>query len=249
MYKVMIIDDEPIIVQGLTRSINWEQYGCQVVDTAGDGVEGKALIEKHRPDMIFLDICMPKMDGLSMVAALKSEFINTEITILTGFRDFDYAQRAIELGVTRYLLKPSNMDELDEAIRAMVDKLGGIKEDSEDEIPAISGEDSPANNFIVRNALEYINEHYKEKILLSELAEKTYVSQWHLSKLLNKETGQNFSELLNGVRVEKAKELMKDPSLRIGDIALEVGFQDLAHFSRVFKKMNGMSANEYRNRV
>jgi len=249
MYKVMIIDDEPIIVQGLTRSINWEQYGCQVVDTAGDGVEGKALIEKNRPDMIFLDICMPKMDGLSMVAALKSEFINTEITILTGFRDFDYAQRAIGLGVTRYLLKPSNMDEIDEAIRAMVDKLGGIKEDSTDEISGEAVDDSPANNFIVRNALAYINEHYKEKILLSELAEKTYVSQWHLSKLLNKETGQNFSELLNGVRVEKAKELMKDPSLRIGDIALEVGFQDLAHFSRVFKKLNGMSANEYRNRV
>ncbi len=80
------------------------------------------------------------------------------------------------------------------------------------------------------------------------MAEKTYVSQWHLSKLLNKETGQTFSEILNGVRIEKAKELLKNSSLRIGDIAEDVGFVDLAHFSRVFKKVCGMSANEYRNR-
>ena len=63
MYKVMIIDDEPIIVEGLSRSVPWEKYGCQVVDTANNGVQGRALIEKHHPDMIFLDICMPEMDG------------------------------------------------------------------------------------------------------------------------------------------------------------------------------------------
>ena len=79
------------------------------------------------------------------------------------------------------------------------------------------------------------------------MAEKTYVSQWHLSKLLNRHTGQSFSELLNHTKIEHAKEMLKDPSLRIGDIAEAVGFLDMAHFSRVFKKQTGMSANEYRN--
>lgn len=247
MYKVIIIDDEPIIVQGLSRSVAWEKFDCQVVATAGNGAEGKKLIEKLRPDMVFLDICMPEMDGLSMVAALRSEYMDTQITILTGFRDFEYAKKALHLGVARYLLKPSNMDELEEAIAYMVSKVK--KEDGEhansDEAPA--EHESVAGNFIVRNALAYMEENYKEKILLSDVAEKTYVSQWHLSKLLNKETGQNFSEILNGIRIEKAKELLKDPAMRIGDIAEEVGFLDLAHFSRVFKKLNGVSANEYRN--
>ena len=81
------------------------------------------------------------------------------------------------------------------------------------------------------------------------MAEKTYVSQWHLSKLLNRYTGQNFSEILNSVRINKAKEMLKDPSLRIGDIADDVGFLDMAHFSRVFKKQVGISANQYRNTV
>lgn len=245
MYKVMIIDDEPIIVQGFSRSVPWEKYNCKVVDTAGNGIEGKALIEKHRPDMIFLDICMPQMDGLAMIAALKSEFSNMQVTILTGFRDFEYAKRALHLGVSRYLLKPSNMEEIEEAIRFMISKVEPAENGGED---AAEAHENVAGNFIVRNALAYIEENYKEKLLLSDVAEKTYVSQWHLSKLLNKETGQTFSEILNGVRIEKAKELLKNSSLRIGDIAEDVGFVDLAHFSRVFKKVCGMSANEYRNR-
>ena len=70
-----------------------------------------------------------------------------------------------------------------------------------------------------------------------------------MSKLLNRHTGQSFSEILNRVRIEKARELLTDPALRIGDISEAVGFLDMAHFSRVFKKQMGISANEYRNKV
>lgn len=106
-----------------------------------------------------------------------------------------------------------------------------------------------AGSFIVKNALAFMRENYTRKITLKEVADNTYVSQWHLSKLLNKHTGQSFSELLNSVRVEAAKELLKNPALRIGDVAEEVGFLDMAHFSRVFKKIAGVSANEYRNSI
>lgn len=267
MYKVVIIDDEPIIVEGLSRSINWKDAQCQVVGMAYSGEEGLKLIRREKPDIIFSDIRMPYMDGLTMIAAIKSEFPNTQITILTGYRDFDYAQRAIKLGVTRFLLKPSKMDELEEALRAMLQKLGeaeGRRPENEEkpaggEVLPEKGEDkegsedgvidSTANNYIVKNAVSYIEEHYREKLNLSDVADRVYVSQWHLSKLMNRYLGQNFSEILNGVRINKAKELLKDPSLRIGDIADEVGFLDMAHFSRVFKKMVGISANEYRNHL
>lgn len=75
-----------------------------------------------------------------------------------------------------------------------------------------------------------MEENYTQKITLAEVAEKTYVSQWHLSKLLNGHTGKSFSELLNHIRIEEAKKLLKDPSLRIGDISEEVGFMDVALF-------------------
>lgn len=262
MYKVMIIDDEPIIVEGLARSVKWEKWNCEIIATANDGIEGQALIREHKPHMIFSDICMPGLDGLKMIAGLKSEFDSMEVSILTGYRDFDYAQQAIRLGVARFLLKPSNMNEIEEAVEIMVSNLKKKNitgtEETGNTIPAenelentSSEEDKPesaASSFIVKNALQYIKENYKQKLTLSDVAEKTYVSQWHLSKLLNRHMNQNFSEILNNVRIEEAKKLLKDPSLRIGDIAEEVGFLDMAHFSRVFKKQVGISANEYRNK-
>lgn len=106
-----------------------------------------------------------------------------------------------------------------------------------------------AGSYIVRKAVRYIQENYKKHLTLSEVAKQIFVSQWHLSKLLNKYTGKNFSEILNRVRIEEARRLLKDPKRRVGDIAVEVGFSDSAHFCHVFKKQVGISAGEYRNRV
>lgn len=297
MYKVVIIDDEPIIVEGLSRSIPWEKWDCKVVATANSGEEGLEVISRERPDILFSDISMPGMDGLTMIAALKLEYPDIEITILTGYRDFEYAREAIRLGVTRFLLKPSKMDEIKEAVGIMCDNLkekenfNRMKEKEEEtatEAGAMSAvvseksvhdaekmlsaeetdheftgemapelignelgdvEESAAGSFIVNNALKYIEENYTQKLKLADVAEHVYVSQWHLSKLLNGYTGQSFSDILNNVRIDKAKELLHDPSLRIGDVADMVGFLDMAHFSRVFKKQAGISANEYRNRI
>lgn len=254
MYKVVIVDDEPIIAEGLTKGIEWSKWNCKVVGTAENGEEGIELIRSIKPNILISDISMPKMDGLKMIAALKSEFPQMQISILTGFREFDYAKKAIELGVTRFLLKPSKFAELEEAITAMTEKLPDESEAAmTEEIPAenepLDEESNSANSFIVNNALEYMKAHYSEKLRLVDVADEVYVSQWHLSKLLNRVTGQNFSELLNQIRMEKATELLKDPQLRISDIAEQVGFVDLAHFSRVFKKVEGISANEYRNKI
>lgn len=275
MLKVVIIDDEPIIVEGLSRSVPWEKWGCQVVASAESGEEGRKVIQEYRPDILISDICMPGVDGLTMIAGLKSEHPNMEITILTGFRDFEYARGAIRLGVTRFLLKPSKMDEIREAVETMVGNLAqkGIrpsqmqstdKEAVFEEKPGMTGAggdscpehaeacqedsaDNEAGSFIVNNAVSYIEKNYMNKLRLSDVADQVYVSQWHLSKLLNRFAGQSFSDILNNVRIDRAKELLHDPSLRIGDIAELVGFLDMAHFSRVFKKQTGVSANEFRN--
>ena len=246
MYRVVLIDDEKIIVDGLTRVIKWADYNCEVVGAAYDAAGGAALIRRLKPHIVFTDIKMPDQDGLTMLAGLKSEFPEMQIAVLTGYRDFNYAQEAIKLGVTRFLLKPSKMDELHEALSAMKERLDKLPPD------AAAGEDEPcldrhAGSFIVNQATAYIEEHYAQKLTLQEVADKCYVSQWHLSKLINKYTGNTFYELLNNVRIEKAKALLNDPKLKIGDIVDMVGYSDAAHFSRVFKRIVGVSENEYRN--
>lgn len=243
MYRVVLVDDEHLILEGLKRVMPWEELGCSVVGTASDGREGLALIREQKPDLLFTDIRMPNMDGLAMVAAVKSEFPQMQVSVLTAFRDFDYAKEAIRLGVCRYLLKPSKMDELREAIREMTARLDALPSE-EPERP--SGETGEAGSFVVRSALAYMQKHCTEHISLSNVADNVYVSQWHLSKLINRHTGQSFLDLLGGMRIERAKQLLRNPSMRVHEVAEQTGFSDVAHFSKTFKKIVGKTPGEYR---
>ena len=223
--------------------MRWGDFDCEVIATAEDAVTGAAIIRRTRPDILFTDIRMPGQDGLTMLAGLRSEFPELQVTVLTGYRDFSYAQEAIRLGVTRFLLKPSKMDEINEALSAMT---GRLKKNSP-ETAGESAENGHAGRFLVKQAVSYMEEHCTEKLTLQEVADACYVSQWHLSKLLNRYTEKSFYDILNSQRVETAKKLLADPRLKIGDIGEMVGYADPAHFAKIFKKTTGMSANEYRN--
>ena len=133
MYRVVLIDDENIIVEGLRRVVRWADFGCQVVGTAFDAETGTAMIRSLRPHILFTDIRMPGQDGLTMLAGLRSEFPDMQVAVLTGYRDFAYAQEAIRLGVTRFLLKPSKMDEINEALQTMVQRLDKLPPAAETE--------------------------------------------------------------------------------------------------------------------
>ena len=246
MYRVVLVDDERLIVRGLSSVVPWAELGCEVAGTAYDGQGGLELIRSLKPDIVLTDIRMPNMDGLTMLAALRSEFPRIQTSVLTAYRDFDYARQALTLGVCRYLLKPSNLEELKEAVRTMVARLDAV-------LPEPKGEPEEetvraAGNHLVRAALAYMKEHCSEQHLsLGEVADHVYVSQWHLSKLLNRETGQSFFDLLGSLRIGRAKELLADPSMRILDVAEATGFSDVAHFSRSFKRIAGCTPGEYRN--
>ncbi len=245
MYKVVIVDDDRLIVRGLSSVLPWAKLGCEVAGTATDGQAGIELIRQTHPDILLTDIRMPNVDGLAMAAAIRSEFPRMQISVLTAYRDFEYAQRAIHLGVCRYLLKPSNLEELEEAVRAMTARLDALPPP---ELPeAESGEVASAHGYIVENALNWMRDHCTEHLTLEAVAEHVYVSQWHLSKLLNREMGVGFLELLNGMRIDAARELLLDPGRRIVDVAYETGFSDVAHFSKTFKKITGRTPGEYRS--
>ena len=226
MYRVLLIDDENIIVEGLRRVVRWADYNCQVVGTACDAEEGTRLIRALHPHILFTDIRMPGRDGLSMVAALRSEYPDMQVAILTGYRDFAYAQEAIRLGVTRFLLKPSKMEEIKEALMVMtqrLDKQSTIQEEEE--------QSQTASSFIVNQALSFMEKNYSQKLTLQAVADCCYVSQWHLSKLLNRYAEKSFYDILNAIRIQKAKELLADPKLKIGEIGEMVGYADTAHFA------------------
>ncbi len=246
MYRVVLVDDDRLIIRGLSAVVPWADLDCQVVGTATDGVSGLALVRRERPDLLLTDIRMPNVDGLAMAAALRSEFPDLQISVLTAYRDFDYARQAIRLGVCRYLLKPSDLEELREAIAAMIARLGtrSSAAPAGGEPPEEDG--GEAHHYVVEAALRWMRDHCTEHLTLNEVADHVYVSQWHLSKLINRETGLGFLDLLNRMRVDRARELLADPSRRVSEIAWEVGFADVAHFSKTFKKLTSRTPGEFR---
>lgn len=112
MYKVLIVDDEPIVREGLEWIIEWENYNYQIIDTAENGKEGLEKIRSLKPDLVVTDIRMPEVNGIEMVRQAREEGFDGECVILSGHSDFIYAQEAIELGMLSYLLKPIDEDEL-----------------------------------------------------------------------------------------------------------------------------------------
>ena len=239
-YRVLVVDDEDIVREAIRGTIPWEQHQVEIVSCAANAPEAMAWLEENKADLVITDIRMPGDDGLTMLAGLRSEFPEMQVAVLTGYREFSYAQEAIRLGVTRFLLKPSRMDEIHEALEAMTARLssGNTEETAESE---------NAGSFLINQATAYMQKHYAEKLTLQDVADACYVSQWHLSKLMNRHTGKSFYDILNTLRIRAAKDLLKDPGLRISDIGEMVGYADTAHFAKVFKKLVGMSANEYRN--
>ncbi len=132
MFKVLIIDDEPIIRKGLRNVINWRNFECEVCGEAEDGLEGSALIESCLPDIIITDIRMPEVDGLTMLRDMKEKVPNSKIIILTGHRNFDYVQEAIKIGAFDFLLKPSKIEELNDVISRAVKEIKFQRERAEE---------------------------------------------------------------------------------------------------------------------
>ncbi|KAB8130996.1 response regulator [Gracilibacillus oryzae] len=112
MLKVLFIDDEPIIREGLCSIIDWKEHGYRIIGTAKNGKEGLQYIQKLKPDVVFVDIKMPGLSGIEMVAQAKQMGSSARFVVLSGYSDFTYAQELIRLGIESYLLKPVDEEEL-----------------------------------------------------------------------------------------------------------------------------------------
>ena len=118
-YRVIVVDDEEEIREGIIRKIDWNALGYEVVGSAENGVEALELAEHLHPDVIMTDIKMSFMDGLQLCQHIAEKMPSVKMIIFSGFDDFEYAQRAIKLNVTEYLLKPVNAQELTQTLQKL----------------------------------------------------------------------------------------------------------------------------------
>ena len=123
MYRVLIIDDEKFIRKSIRNRIDWEAFGIMEIEEAGNGEEAVALRDSFRPQIVLVDIRMPRMDGLAFITEAKKKHPGTDYVIMSAYSDFSYAKTAISLGVEAYLLKPVNKKELEELLRKILHRI------------------------------------------------------------------------------------------------------------------------------
>ncbi len=377
-YKLLLVDDEKPIREKLINNTDWEANGYHVF-SAADGEEALAVIKKEGINILVTDIQMPKLNGMNLIEKSKNINEQLKVIVISGYAEFEYAQKSIRFGVNDYLLKPFRSKKLLEVVNRARDDLVKEKNDKE-KLAGLRGEISNYindhqldniynwlvdDNFFQRQSLilkriqleavlkrgsredilkmvakimeeirdislnreklyvilnnlilesfrvikeldygaedlmqiidqdkikkinhenyeeiekllkefmlrlqgliafipgdrnqnminemkEYIAENYQDGITLSEMAKNFNISTGHLSNLFHEKTGESFSDYLNMIRLNKAKELLKTTDYRIYQIADELGFNDAYYFSSWFKKMVGASPTTYRENI
>ena len=255
MYRVLLVEDEEIIRKGIRYSVPWEECGCSVVGEAEKGAVGEEKIAELQPDIVITDITMPVKNGLEMIADTREKF-NYIAIILTGYSEFEYAQQAIRNGVSDYVLKPLDMDEMRTALEKAVRLAGDNQylQQREDEAEAVRrrtalpplSEDKVTDPLVLR-IVAYLKENYQSKITLADLQEQFHYSERYINQKFQKELGTTVIDYLNRCRIQNALELIRKGKLPISQIGWECGIGEYKYFNHVFKKYIGCSVREYQN--
>lgn len=216
MVRAMIVDDEPasaVIIRYLIESGN---LPIEIVGEATDGRKALETIRELSPDLIFVDIQMPVMNGFELMEAAP----DYNYIIVTAYESFEYAQRALRMGAKDILLKPVEYDALCNAVsRAIHWKF--------------------TQNELANDILEYIRKNYHQDIELNELAKLYYTTPSHIARTFKKYVGTSVIDYLHGVRIEEAQRLLETSSLDIKEIAEKCGYNSLNNFYKHFSLITG----------
>lgn len=256
VFKVLLVEDEDMIRKGLRYTFEWLKADCVIIDEAVNGVEGLAKIKELKPDIVIADVNMPLMDGITMIEK-SMEDTTCSYIIISGYDEFHLAQKAVHLGVSEYLLKPLDQNQLFEALKrakAQVElkkKYEIIKNNTAqiDEVLSVSlmtGR-TKASKYVMK-MIEYIQANYAEKISIQDLVIQLGLSSTYLNQKFKSETSYTFNDFLNRYRIQKAMDLLKTGEGKVYTIASDVGFKDYKYFISIFKKYANITPTQFQDR-
>lgn len=237
--KLLIADDEDMIRNGLAKYIQLHTDRFDKIYLAENGQIAIDTIFRHEPELMLLDVQMPIKNGIHVMQEAQRAGIMPVTIILSGYDEFKYAQQAMHYGAKDYLLKPSRSSDILKKLNDTADGIMGVMENK------YLAERGGKNSF-VDIAREYINEHYYENLTLNEVAEKVGITAGYLSTLFSQQMDCSFIDYLNEVRIEHACSYLQQNYLKAYEIAYKVGYHDDKYFSKVFRKVTGMSPSEYK---
>lgn len=262
MRTVAVVEDEQLVSKGIILTTDWSKFGCEVVASASNGLEGIEVIKRLKPDIVITDVRMPGLDGIHMIQQLRSDGAQTEFIIISGYSDFEYARQAIKLGVRDFLTKPIDDAELENALHSIVeaihdkqtlhtiqDKISNLDDDRIQLLRDCVDSSSANSTDYVARAVKFISCNYQHDISIKTVAESLYISESYLSRLFKNKLDQTFVDYLTYFRIKTACSLLKEPDIKIYNVANMIGYKDQRYFSVIFKKLVGMTPKEFRDNL
>lgn len=236
VYTIIIVDDDNLMLQRIKKYVDFEQLGMQCVGEATDGKSGYELIVEKKPDIVIADVDMPSLSGIEMMKRVKDEGVRCKLIFLTGHAEFEYAKKAISIGVCEYLVKlvlPADLYEALQKVKTMLDEENGFPSEHVKTIETMK---------------TYIRKNIAENITLESLSEQTFFSPNYIRNLFKTETGMGFREYLINERMQMAKKLLENTDYHVYEVVEKVGMKDIKHFTETYKKFFGKTPKRSENK-
>lgn len=268
LYKILVADDEEWIRKGILKSLRDQQFACHLLE-ASDGQETISAIREISPDIVLLDVRMPFKSGLEVMEETVAFRNGTKYIVVSGYPEFEYAQKALNLGASGYLLKPISSDELGKAIiRALpgiacekgagslnlfdTDQSRVTDEDYDnrytafDRVPKAEPKSVSGCKDVVEQVIQYVHSNIQKPLTVRELAGQFSINPNYFSTLFKQVTGQGFVEYVNTIKIEEACRMLKQYDIRVTQISESLGFENAQYFFKLFRKVKGTTPLTYR---
>ena len=247
--RIMIVDDDPALVEGLQLALQstWEVF------TATSGLSALETFTGTSPDLVLLDYRLPDIPGLTILRLINQMSPATSVILMTGYGSEELAVQAFRGGVRDYLRKPIDLHELRARIELALQARPAPKP-APVRLAATQWtvEPSPGARSHMRGleaAMAFIDRRLNTPLSLEQVSREAGMSKFRFCRYFKEVTGQTFRSYLTRRRIMRALELLRSGERNVSEVYLDVGFKDLSHFSRVFRKVTGQLPSEYRRNL
>ena len=244
MYRFIFADDEDLIRESFQELFDFSELGFELVKTFSNAEAVLNYLQEDPVELVITDIKMGQVSGLDLCEEVRRRYPDITMVLLTGYRDFTYAQRAIRQNVFDYLVKPTSYSDLTNLFHRLREYL-----DSKVQCLSTSvrqgQEVEPEYRGLISQIKTLAEQNLSHSYSLNQIADTLAMNPAYLSRLFKEQTGQNFNDYMTELRIHRATELMADPTIKIYEIGYMVGYQNTQYFYKVFKASTGLSPKQY----
>ena len=244
MVSIFVVEDELMICEGLCSCFDWASLGARIVGSAADGRAALDAIPSLKPDIVLTDLMMPRMGGIELVQELRSRGWKGEVIFISAYQDVELIKKAFKVRAVDYIFKPIADDELLNVCRSAIQRIEeGRRERIITSLPVV---DTDLDSRFLENIKNEVQSDLK-MVNISSLAERLGMSRATLARTFRRITGESVADYISNLRIQTACGLLRNTTLKVYEIAGQVGYQDIRYFSRIFQRVMGKLPTEYRD--